>query len=169
MTRLRKPSRGVARRWSVCVCAASRRALKRRCARVRHAKYIHANWTESKRHTWWRWPAARHPKVVIAGRCASWPTSWWNWRSWTTSRTKRCGGRLKKRTQAVVEATVLPAGGAERRVRLPHGGRLGRLYAAVRPAATGGVFGRDQRAVGRRNAHVAADGARPASPVRLRI
>ena len=38
---------------------------------------------------------------------------------------------LKKRTQAMVEAAVLPARGAQRGVRLPHGGCAGGLHPAV--------------------------------------
>src|SRR5207247_10472696 len=30
------------------------------------------------------------------GRCVCLRTRWWNWRSWTTSRTRRCGRRIKK-------------------------------------------------------------------------
>ena len=75
MTRLRKHSMSTIRPWSVSASGVLRRGLKRRCARVHRGRCVRANWTASRKHTWWRWSAARHPKVVRAGCFAYWPTS----------------------------------------------------------------------------------------------
>ena len=85
--------------------------------------------------------AVRRRKGVGAGRCVCLPTSLWNWRSWTTFRTRPCGRRLKKPTEALAETTVLPAGSAERRVRLSHGGRTRRLHASLRSASATSLSG----------------------------
>src|SRR5215469_8500443 len=55
---------------------------------------------------------------------------------------------LKKRTQTLAEAAILPARGAQWRVRLPHGRRAGRLHAAVRSETPKRLSGRDERAIG---------------------
>jgi hypothetical protein len=67
---------------------------------------------------------------------------------------------LKKRTEALAEGAVLPARRAQRRVRLPHGTRVGGLHAAIRSASAADLSGRDQRAVDRREAYPRTDGTR---------
>src|SRR4051794_22026597 len=56
-----------------------------------------------------------------------WPAGWSSCGWWTRSPTRPCGGRSKKRAEAVAEAAVVHPAAGERRVRGPDGGRLGRL------------------------------------------
>src|SRR5262245_40442675 len=58
---------------------------------------------------------------------------------------------LKKRDQAVAEGAVVHPAGAERRVRLRHGGRAGGLPPPPRREAAAGRPGRGQQAAGRRD------------------
>ena len=57
----------------------------------------------------------------------------------------------------MVEAAVLPARSAQRRIRLPPGRRAGCLHAAVRSAPPPSLSGRDQCSTDRREAHAVVD------------
>src|SRR4051812_30017778 len=87
----------VCARLSGCGSALSRRGWKRRCCPGRARGFTRANWTASRRPSWWRWPARNRPRASSAGRCDCWPNGWWNWRWCPSSATRRCARRLEKK------------------------------------------------------------------------